>query len=109
MLNRHTMFFWTDLLVSPQMQLADEYPVHIWRKHQLMPALTIHSTYKFDKMNSFNISDSDYKQIEQAISSEESVVGIDAKKTHIIILHMLNKIEERLDIIESRLDDLDKS
>ncbi len=54
------------------------------------------------------MSDPDYKQIEQAISSEESVVGIDAKKTHIIILHMLNKIEERLDNIESRLGDLDK-
>ena len=60
-------------------------------------------------MNPLNISDSDYKQIEQAISSEESVVGIDAKKTHIIILHLLNKIEARLDNIESRLNDLDKS
>jgi len=59
-------------------------------------------------MDPLNISDSDYKQIEQAISSEESVVGIDAKKTHIIILHLLNKIEARLDNIESRLDDLDK-
>ena len=60
-------------------------------------------------MKAFNISDSDYKQIEQAISSEESVVGIDAKKTHIIILHLLNKIEERLENIESRLDGLEKS
>ena len=59
-------------------------------------------------MDSFNISDQEYKQIEKAIRSEESVVGIDAKKTHIIILHLLNKIEERLDNIESRLDDLDK-
>ncbi|WP_340106199.1 hypothetical protein [Rhodohalobacter sp. 8-1] len=60
-------------------------------------------------MDSFNISDTDYKQIEQAISSEESVVGIDAKKTHIIILHLLSKIENRLDTIESRIDDLEKS
>ena len=60
-------------------------------------------------MNPFNISDTDYEQIEQAINSEESVVGIDAKKTHIIILHLLSKIEERLGNIESRLDKLDKS
>jgi division protein CdvB (Snf7/Vps24/ESCRT-III family) len=63
---------------------------------------------KIDKMDSFNISDQEYKQIEKAISSEESVVGIDAKKTHIIILHLLKKMEERLENIESRLDDLDK-
>ena len=63
---------------------------------------------KIDKMDSFNISDQEYKQIEKAISSEESVVGIDAKKTHIIILHLLKKMEERLETIESRLDDLDK-
>ena len=43
--------------------------------------------------------------IEREISSETSPVGIDAKKTHIIILHKLQEIEERLKRIEARLDE----
>lgn len=43
-----------------------------------------------------------YKEIEDMISSTESVVGIDAKKTHIIIIHKLMEIEKRLKIIESK-------
>jgi len=41
-----------------------------------------------------------YTAIEQMISSEESVVGIDAKKTHIIIIHKLMEIEKRLKALE---------
>lgn len=41
-----------------------------------------------------------YKVIEEMISSEESVVGIDAKKTHIIIIHKLMEIEKRLKVLE---------
>ena len=41
--------------------------------------------------------------IEREISSETSPVGIDAKKTHIIILHKLQEIDERLRRIEARL------
>jgi hypothetical protein len=43
-----------------------------------------------------------YQEIENMISSEESVVGIDAKKTHIIIIHKLMEIERRLKKIEDR-------
>lgn len=53
------------------------------------------------------IPESAYKEIEQAIGSEESVVGIDAKKTHIIIIHMLRQIREKLDSMEQRLDELE--
>jgi len=42
--------------------------------------------------------------IERVISSDTSPVGIDAKKTHIIILHKLQEIDERLRRIEDRLD-----
>ena len=46
----------------------------------------------------------DYEKIAQEIHSDTSPVGIDAKKTHIYILHLLQKIESRLEKIESRLD-----
>ena len=45
--------------------------------------------------------DSDKKsQIEKVITSEDSPVGIDAKKTHIIIINKLVEIEKRLDNLE---------
>ena len=46
---------------------------------------------------------SDYAQIEELIASDDSPVGIDAKKTHIIILYKLQQIELRLDELERRL------
>ncbi len=49
-----------------------------------------------------------YREIERTIGSDQSVVGIDAKKTHIIIIHMLQKLEQRLDAIENRLSQLEK-
>lgn len=55
-----------------------------------------------------NIPEQDYKEIEKAIGSEESVVGIDAKKTHIMIIHMLQKIGKKLDVMESRIEVLEK-
>lgn len=42
-----------------------------------------------------------YDQIANEIASDESPVGIDAKKTHVIVLHMLMEIERRLTRIES--------
>lgn len=47
-------------------------------------------------------------EIEKAIASEQSVVGIDAKKTHIIIIHMLREIRAQVNQIEARLDALEK-
>lgn len=45
-----------------------------------------------------------YEAIAREISSEESPVGIDAKHTHVLILHRLGRLEERLGSIEARLD-----
>lgn len=53
------------------------------------------------------ISDTAYKEIEQAIGSEQSVVGIDAKKTHIIIIHMLQQIQQKIDSLEQRMGQLE--
>ena len=43
------------------------------------------------------VSTSDYGKIEELIACEDSPVGIDAKKTHVIIIHKLLQIEERLE------------
>ena len=43
-----------------------------------------------------------YDQIAEHIHSDESPVGIDAKKTHILILHKLAEIEKRLDALEKQ-------
>ncbi|MEM7232733.1 MAG: hypothetical protein AAF517_11185 [Planctomycetota bacterium] len=43
-----------------------------------------------------------YDEIAKLIESDDSPVGIDAKKTHILILHKLTQIEARLDALESR-------
>ena len=48
-----------------------------------------------------DIPDRIYSDIEKLISSEASPVGIDAKKTHIIILHKLLEIERRLARLEA--------
>jgi len=44
-----------------------------------------------------------YNKIAKEIESDSSPVGIDAKKTHIIIIEKLMKIEERLTLIENKL------
>ena len=46
------------------------------------------------------VAASDYDEIEELITSEDSPVGIDAKKTHIIIIQKLLQIEERLERLE---------
>ena len=43
-----------------------------------------------------------YTDISKLIGSEASPVGIDAKKTHIIILHKLIEIERRLTRLEQQ-------
>lgn len=54
---------------------------------------------------SLNISDREYEEILKQIESEDSPVGIDAGKTHVLILHILMNIEQRLATLESRLSD----
>jgi len=47
-----------------------------------------------------NIDQETHDRIAALIHSDESPVGIDAKKTHILILHKLEQIEKRLDALE---------
>jgi len=44
-----------------------------------------------------NISQETFDKIAKLIHSDSSPVGIDAKKTHIIIINKLNQIIERLE------------
>lgn len=44
----------------------------------------------------------DYEQIEKMITDADSPVGIDAKKTHILILQKLMAIEDRLEKLEKQ-------
>jgi hypothetical protein len=49
------------------------------------------------------VPDGVYDRLAREIESDESPVGIDAKKTHVIILHMLMEMERRLERIENAL------
>ncbi len=49
-----------------------------------------------------SISPEDYAALEREIHSDDSPVGIDAKKTHILILHKLAQIERRLARLEQQ-------
>jgi hypothetical protein len=51
-------------------------------------------------MERATMRDADYQRIEAEISSDSSPVGIDAKKTHVLILGKLESIERRLDALE---------
>jgi len=48
-------------------------------------------------------TDTAYNEIDEYIQSKESVVGIDARHTHIIIIKKLMELEEKLDRIEKQL------
>lgn len=50
-----------------------------------------------------DIPEETYRAIADEITSDRSPVGIDAKKTHVIILHRLARIEEALRRIEASL------
>jgi hypothetical protein len=45
----------------------------------------------------------DYDAIGNCISSKESVVGIDARHTHIIIIKKLIQLEEKLEKLDKKL------
>ena len=53
--------------------------------------------------------DNSFEAIAKEIHSDTSPVGIDAKKTHILIIQMLKQIESRLDAIEQRMDTISVS
>ena len=51
----------------------------------------------------FEIDEKDYNEIAKVIHSDKSPVGIDAKKTHILILNKLQELCDRMDRIEKQI------
>lgn len=49
------------------------------------------------------VPEEEYNEIEKWIKSDDSVVGIDAKETHIIIIHKLMNIEKGLSKLKKKL------
>ncbi len=49
-----------------------------------------------------DIDEKTYVQIAEMIHSDDSPVGIDAKKTHIYILYKLSQIEKQLEAMEKQ-------
>ncbi len=49
-----------------------------------------------------DVPQDEYDRIAREITSDASPVGIDAKKTHVIILHKLMQIEKRLATLEQQ-------
>lgn len=58
------------------------------------------------KNNSFEVDPKLYDEIANLIASDASPVGIDAKKTHILILNKLHELGERLEKIEQKLNSI---
>jgi hypothetical protein len=54
---------------------------------------------------SLEITDKEYTALLDQIKSDESPVGIDAGKTHVLILHKLIQIEQRLELLEAHFFD----
>lgn len=53
-------------------------------------------------MNSQNIPEEELEEILRQIRSDDSPVGIDAAKTHALILYKLEKMERRLEALEMK-------
>ena len=51
----------------------------------------------------FEIDTKTYEEIAKVIHSDESPVGIDAKKTHILILNKLQELSDRLERMEQKM------
>lgn len=56
-------------------------------------------------MDELKIEKEAYDAIANTIHSDKSPVGIDAKKTHVLILEKLIQLEKHLERIEAKLND----
>ena len=68
----------------------------------------VHQTFDFtpnQRVSRMEIDQTEYDAIAAEIHSDASPVGIDAKKTHILILHMLRDLQKRIAEIEKRLNE----
>ena len=54
----------------------------------------------------FDVDETTYNKIAEVIHSDASPVGIDAKKTHILILNALAQLNEKIDRLEKEITEL---
>ncbi len=52
------------------------------------------------------IDQESFDRIANLVHSDTSPVGIDAKKTHVLILHQLEQMQAQLDRMEKRVDQI---
>jgi hypothetical protein len=60
------------------------------------------------KLMNYNIDEKTYNEIADLIGSDASPVGIDAKKTHIIIIKALADLHTKIDKLEKEIESLKK-
>lgn len=53
---------------------------------------------------SFEVPNDDYEHIRELITSADSPVGIDAERTHVMILYLLQKLQSRVAELEQRIE-----
>ena len=51
----------------------------------------------------FDIDEKTYNKLAEVIHSDASPVGIDAKKTHILILNALTQLNEKIENLEKEI------
>ncbi len=56
-----------------------------------------------------NIPEKEYERIATMIHSDSSPVGIDAKKTHIMLLYMMEQMQAKIDEMERRLATIEQT
>ena len=61
-----------------------------------------------DYDRSMNIPQEEYDRIAATISSDASPVGIDAKKTHVMLLHMVGQLQSQVQEMSLRLATLEE-
>ena len=66
------------------------------------PSVRLIATGTGERKDRMDINKETFDQIAELINSDDSPVGIDALKTHVIIIHKLSQIEERLTALEKR-------
>lgn len=59
-------------------------------------------------MMNFNIDEKTYNEIAKVIHSDASPVGIDAKKTHILILKALSDLTDKVNQLQKEIEELKK-
>ena len=67
--------------------------------------ISLNLEVRLNKMKNmkFDIDTKTYEEIAKLIHSDESPVGIDAKKTHILILNKLQELSDRLERMEQKM------